>query len=685
MKKTLFLILALAVILTCTPYGSVLAQMANELTDTKIYVRITKPFVVGEDLNTTAEFVDLPQAAIDFGLQGMQLNGQIETKTEKDTSVTGYIKWNSLSSTGSQQIQKTLKSPLRSEFSAEALELVGVENKLEAVGDLEQLATKIVELDKSVKEAEAAVKEKETNNSSTVAGLSPSSGTPSSEITTPTSALAIGADLQSTTYEECDPFIDEGGLTVFKQRKKTVTGESGKIYEAGICENYAKLADIQKKPGECGLQWLFADNATAEMEQWFFIDPVSGKETNVGECRATGTEYPIQSYCDVGICEDYYDEPNAKVFPQCRQGALIGGTIMYGTECQPQSSTEYNVLTEYVYVDGSNSTIIATEDDYDNNISYPLLDKYYMHPSNGKTFVARSVRSTTESYPHKHNTDLCNWTMDDKNLSAQQFANTYIDTAKDLKILQDCAPLGAPVPYAFLELADNATVFETDNQTFDEDWTQSFTPPAGVLKIKVNVVAGGHHGEFATGIVGHPATTWGPGGQGGAAGQQRLNVNLTIAENETIPLYVGFPGKAWKTGGFPNCSDRNYANGSASQFGKDSSSFAPIITKYNAYYANANSGSVGGNGQSGFTEVENYPNARNGASPNLPEGGTGGFGYGAGGGGGGGWSIGFTPDCYNRHLSFGGRGAPGVIVVTFKVKRYLRPDGSIFQLPYNGD
>ncbi|KAB1437305.1 hypothetical protein [Pseudodesulfovibrio senegalensis] len=639
----------------------------------QIEVEITKPFEAGKDKDTAARFVDLKNQAVEFGLDTMELYGSVSMNPEElaDGTHEVSVRWTHVKDMSGTNVRKALSTPLRTKIYTD--EPINVGEKYTAVGNLDQLAKNLSKLKQAVEEKEEEISETTRESTTAVTGLTPSTGSYGNNSTGSTTEIpTYSTDVQITSYEDCDPFINEGAMQVEKQRKTIVTGEtSGTIYSQSQCETFGVLAPIKIKQGDCGYQWLYDENATIEMVQWYYVDPSSGDEINVGECREGENKYPIEKFCD--DCEDYYDEPNAVVFPQCRQGAYIGGTKIYATDCQPQSNVSYPVLTEYARGDEDQ---ILREDDYTNNISYPLLDKYYEHPTKGKTYVARSVKSTTESWPHKHDTSECGWVMDDDKLQAQQMSNTYIDTPEGMVELQECAARTAPVPYAYIGLEERKTIFnavydDDDKPVMDDDGTpvdQTYTVPDGVTQLYVDVVAGGHIGDV-TYIPRTSEDKWPKiiADTGGFAGQIIKDYPVITAGGTIIPLQVGL-GTTTKNrtvsmmlgSAVIHVLDRR----------ADSSWFNSSENKILAtpiYDGQYKGGSPQGVGQNGF-EFENDPGKpRIEAESNKHL--ASGCGYGAGGGGG--------PQATN--------GLDGIIVVKYKVMDYMRPDGTHYFVPYGGN
>ena len=682
--------------------------IAQDQQEDRVTVRLTKPIIVPTVKDVTAEFVDMTEEAQQMGLDAMQIHGTASYPEVKltDGSQPIEIKWHSASSTTVNNVKEALVTPLRSSISSSSA-MVNVGETFVAIGNLDQLAQDLQELDEAAEEKEKAVSEKETEKTATVGGLAPSQAAPQSTSEPSTPTLTVEADLQSTTYEECDPFIDEGALQVWKQRKTIVSGESGKVYSTSMCENYDKLADIKKRPGECGYQFEFESGFAKAMEQWYYIDSSTGEETLVGDCRESGNKIEIESRCDQTYCPDYFDEANGLVFPQCSKGIMVGETWFPAPSgCQPQDGVSYSVEWEYVINDNGTADVatddyITTHDDFTNGISYPMIRKFYTHPVNGKTYLTEAVQSATESYPHKHETSLCEWVMDDEKLQAQQMSNTYIETPKGTRELQECAARTAPVPYAYIGLKEIPTIFNPTGE-----W-QEFTPPEGITKLKVTAVAGGDNGGKAYRLSGAGKI---PAFEGGWAGQIVENFFITISEGETIPVFPGqggtYTSSINKYGSFTlsnqfcveqGCQRVSLFPAENTIVGKDTSSFSPITARTHQTSGLISSvAETGGAGANGYLFGETYPVAGNGYNWDKSRpvsfdglanrfgfGGLGGTGYGAGGGGAPssfgvpGNAIGLSEEAY------GGAGAPGVVIIKYNVMRYLRPNGTQYDVLTN--
>lgn len=662
MRKFLFIfltvILAVPCIVTAQDY---LAEQE------RVTVRITKPFTIPVDKDITAEFLDLTEKGVQFGLDGMQLHGRIEyeEKALADGSHRGHVKWHSASSTTVSNVKQVLDPPLRSQFRDDPDTRVEVGETMVAIGDLDQLAQNLQKLESSVEEKEEGGGEKETH-SSTVGGLTPSSSTPSSGSTTPSPSLSVNADKQTTTYEDCEPFINEGAMQVEKQRKTIVKGESGTIYSTSMCETYAVLAEIRKKPGDCGLQWLYEDNATAGMEQWYFVDPESGDEKNVGECRESGATYPIEPRCDDALCPDYFDEPNGLVFPQCAQGAYIGGTwVPAPSGCQPQDGVSYAVEWEYVLASNATDEWIVTNDNFTDNISYPLIRKFYMHPAKGKVYLTEAVPSPYESYAHKHDTS-CGWVMNNAELQAQQLSNTYIEYTLEgvvkTRELQGCEARTAPVPYAYIGITSQEDVVYIPYNVYESGFvntpeTQDYQIREGFTELTAVVVgagaSGSHAGRNANCVKGY-------GGNSGSILERRI----TVTPLETVQVTPGIQGR--------------HAPASLSIYdagGMIEASATTLQGSFGIHSAQPGFGTNGNvNGSDGYGDAITAASGHYYCNAHITP--PGGNGYGAGGG-----ALGYSSQPATSY----GDGAPGAVIFKYSYMKYLRPDNTYHEIPYNGD
>jgi hypothetical protein len=472
--------------------------------------------------------------------------------------------------------------------------------------------------------------------------------------------LSVNTDVQTTTYEECDPFIDEGGKTVYKQRKTIVTGESGTVYSTSLCENYQVLAEIKIKQGDCTYIFDMAANNATATEQWYYVDPSTGDEAMVGGCRESGLVFPIYNRCDQILCPDYFDEANSLVFPQCSKGIMVGETWFPApSECQPQDGVSYAV--DWEYVRDVNGTIV-TQDDFTNGVSYPKIRKFYEHPEKGKTYLTEAMTSATESYPHRHDTAACGWIMNDTELKAQQLSNTYIETSEGVKELQECAARTAPVPYAFVGIKDHDAFYENidtgSQQTgYTKVWHE-FVPPSGLTRLIFTLVGAGQQGSGSA----TPYNSYYPSHadlrRGGKSSVGLRDVEVVIEDGETIPIYVGRPGISGY--GYP------LREGTGSQVGNDSSSFEPLITGYANFRTGGATPGPDGSVAGGCGAQGSLWNLGTREYPAL-----------GWGGGGNGYSSAYS--------SSGSRGQAGVVYMQYKSMKYLRPDGTYYDLPYNGD
>lgn len=351
MRKSILLISVFALVVVFSPFSKVLKATAQAIGNEKqIYVKVIKPFVIDKDRNTSAEFVNLPQDAIDFGLENMRLNGQIKAVKE-GSSVSAYISWNSVTSSGTEQLTTSLKTPLRSKISGDAGEMVNVGEQFVAKGDLTQLAEKLVELDEDVKEAAAAVSEKTTEKTNTVSGLQPSSGSSGGSTTgSSTSTPDISASLSesdSVSYEDCEPSVNLDEMLVYKQQRSITTDENGNT-TTGLCSNVDSPMPILTRDGSCGYRIDWDNKRAIKQEQYYYLSG-SGQEISVGTCRDSGVAYPLEQY--PATCETLTVE--GKAIAQTRWGYNVNGKVTYVTDCVPTGdmdalTTTYDLCPDIV-------------------------------------------------------------------------------------------------------------------------------------------------------------------------------------------------------------------------------------------------------------------------------------------------------------------------------------------------
>ena len=475
-------------------------------------------------------------------------------------------------------------------------------------------------------------------------------------------------------YENCADFIDESNSRVDKLRISIWKDADGKEYFRSLCEKYDE-EPILTKDGSCSFRYDMENLKAIKTEQWYYVND-KGEEILIGACRDSATMFDIVEMS--GICPNIEDIANGRVFPQTRLGFIYGSEPIYVTECQPQDGAEYVVYEEQCS-DPETGEPLYTHD-FVNNVSYPMVRKYYTQPTapNVKIFLNECTKSSQISYPHKFETSNCGWVMDDENLQAQQLSTAFIETPSGNIVIQECAARTAPVPYAYVGTEDVVTEYPNiDTGSISEGYNavvQYFTPPPGLTKIVVSLVGGGQNGSGST----TPSNCAGRKGGNSSIGYK--DKVITFNEGEIIPFYTGRRGLYRRISAAVAYSQP----GTESWIGDNESSFTPIHTGF-ANYRTGENGDCGGanqpyDGGDGADGWEWYgsPNASPGRSTGLSTGGKGGRGWGAGGGGS---AIVGSPD----YGATPGDGAPGYMKIVYRLQKYLRPDGSTYTLPYNGE
>lgn len=687
MKKTIRHLLTMAILLVGV---FVVSASAQDETNKRVKAMLVKPIVITADLKTPdseATVSPTNSAGVSAGLSNMRLIGR-NSFSKRETGETGVaIDWHSISlNSGTDSISEPLSKPLASMFSTggskvETGELITVS------GDWDELLKNLTALKKKQEEKVTKVEsvDEEKNQKS---GIEPVGATSSTPPTSNSPYSTMNTDVQKTTYEDCPPFFNEGAGVVEEQKQKIVTGQSGTTYENGLCTSTGVFYPIKTKDGECGFQWdLEAKVATKTVQRYYELN---AEPVEVGECWASNSTYPITEFNDV--CDVRIDVANMLAFPQSRLGFAYtdSGLREYYNDCSPQGTIEWPLFDSNCTDDEGAQRY---EHDLTNHFSYPLERRYYVDPEDGsQVFINECSRSTSISYEHKYETDTCGWVLDDEKLQGQQFSYTYIETPEGNIPIASCAARTAPVPYAYVGLTDTVTLFQNiDTGSMAdgfEEVVQYFTPPPGLTKLKVSLVGGGQQGRGAS------------GGRAKAGGASSLGLKdrvIEIASDEVVPFYVGRNGRFQQI-------DRYTAyghEGSGSWFGDDNSSFARLQTGYANYRpggpeAPSNTGAGGtypqdgGNGGNGW-EWSNSPDASPGYNlwNDATPGGTGGRGWGAGGGGSGVTVVCSTNFNHNTtcNTTYGrpGSGAPGMVEISYRSMKYLRPDGTYHNLPYNGD
>lgn len=646
-----------------------------------VMVKLEKPLTLEQTSDSEAVIATINKKALEVGLNHLRIHGSNRYAKSEDGAVRTTVEWHSISlKTDKDGITEPLPKPLASQFKtydpkAEA------GTRLTARGDWEAVLKSLADL--QAKNSNKVVKvenaeEEEEGDDKGLESVSAPSSTLAPEATSPYDS--VSTEIMSSSYDNCPDFIDEASKKVFEQKRKTTTGESGTVYEEGLCTNTGVFWGIEEVDGECTFQFNFEDGVATEMVQWQYDK--DGQIIEIEGCRASNSTYPISDFSDV--CDVTIDEANSKVFPQSRLGIEVNGVRYYGTECQPMGTVEWPLYEEKC-LDADNAT--SYHHDYTNNISYPLVRKYYVKDEGGaaeeKVYVNECSISGTESYVHKYETAACGWQMDDALLQAQQLSTTFIETPDGDIEIQGCAARTAPVPYAYVGLETNSTAFHYTGVE------QTFTAPAGVTSLKYTLVAGGEAGgQGWFGDCYDPSE----GKSGGAAGERFVNQNLIIQDGESIPVYVGMKGwmepfaGAWGT-------EYNTIEPEESYIGSNDTSFAKITAATKRWAGTANSARYGGQGAEGYYLDADSPSATDGKKGDVAFctsttgasgwciGGDGGEGYGAGGGGAPGGLDGYCNNQRTPYYTYGGNGADGLAILSFEMMKYMRPDSTYYKTP----
>ncbi|WP_285905034.1 hypothetical protein [Pseudodesulfovibrio pelocollis] len=677
MKNGFKIYLWVALLLLFVGAFAISAFAQEDANNKRVKANLVKPINITQQTSDSAATVaEINQAGVSVGLNDMQLIGRNAfTKNEMgDTGVA--IEWHSISlSRGTENLSEPLTKSLASKFTTSDAK-VETGQQVTVYGDWDELLKDLASLKKAQEEKVTKVKDVDEEKKSST-GLQPGTSSTTTAPSTTTPYSSMNTDIQKTTYEDCPVFINEGAKTVEEQKRKIVTGASGTIYENGLCMSTGVSYPFQTKDGNCEYQWNLEDGIATKMVQRYYER--NGEAQDIGDCWASNSTYPIVEFA--GVCEVYIDEPNMRAFPQTRTGILVGETKIYYNECTPQGNTEWPLYIENC----TNPDTGAQKYDHDltNHFSYPLERKYYLDPDDGtKVYVNECSRSTSVSYEHKYTTDGCGWVMDDELLRGQQYSSTYIEAPGGNLEIAPCAARTAPVPYAYVGLAANATEvfyeYNMQNSPLNTYFQATMSPqeirgdpvtleyivPDGVTKITIDAIGGGYTGgqNPNTNSVSGGNCGQGPGGRAG----QLVTRIFDVIPGEIIEVTPGLHAK-WYT---------------------PTNTYSPFIVNGTSTFVTGSFGTI--EARAGNTYVAVGPYGENGlGNRSIAQrgvslcGGTatyydGGLGFGAGGSGHPGFGE-FGNGCWDSG------GAYGAAIITFKTMLYLRPDGTYYEIPYNGD
>ena len=658
----------------------VVSVSAQDTINKRVKAKLVKPISIEQQTNgAEATVSEINQTGVQVGLNNMRLVGR-NSFSKKETGDTGVsIDWHSITlNSGSDSVTEPLSKPLSSIFSTSDT-TVETGQPVTVFGNWDELLKDLSDLKKKqseqVTKVESVDDEEEDSESSGMQPVGPSttSVAPASD----SGYSDMNTDVMTTTYSDCPPFFNEGADRVEEQKKKLTTGESGTVYEDGLCTSTGVFYPILTKDGDCTYQWELETNVATKMVQRYY-EP-NGEPFDIGDCWASNSTYPIGESGEG--CEVLVDTPNMRVMPQTRLRVMVGENPIYYNECTPQGSTEWPLLAENCTDPGTGDQ--RYEHDTTNHFSYPLERLYYPDPADetANIYVNDCSRSTTVSYEHKYTTDGCGWVMDDPALNGQQFSSTFIEAPDGDLEIESCAARSAPVAYAYVGLTDVKTeVFEPYNmggapldknarptKTVDEvrglPVTLDYVVPEDITKLKIELIGGGYTGGI------NPLNTNMQGGNGGLSDGGRAG-QLVTRPSETV-----VPGEVIKV--TPGLFAKMYVNGWNNYFvGPPTDTI--VVGSFGTLTALAGNGflSSNPNGADGLDSSKTIAQRGKKSYAGTITYYSGGLGFGAGGGGN---AAGFG-------INYGyGAGAYGAAIFTHQVMRYLRPDGSFHNLPYNGD
>ncbi|MBU1248617.1 MAG: hypothetical protein KKB70_07965 [Proteobacteria bacterium] len=664
--KKLHLIIVASILLLLAGWVSVFAQ---ESPDEKIVmVKLEQPIIMGETSSTQASVATLNRNAIETGLANVRLIGTSTFSQAEGGSTRTAIDWHSISYGGqdaTSQVQEQLERPLASQFATDDPRAEpGTE--ISAKGNWDLLLKAVNNL-RSAEANEVLKTEDVSDDKGSDDGLKPVGPTTSSSTPNPVTPnySSANTDVMTSTYEDCPVFVDVVNLAVKEQKAKKTVGESGTVYEAGLCVDTGVTYPIESKDGDCGYTHDFVEEFSTKQEQLYYLS--GSTEINVGSCRDSNSTFPhITVDCDPEV-----DAGNDQVVLMRRVTFEIGAGVNYIDEdddmggCQAYEGSTFPIQQE-------TCSTGAFRHDFVNNVSYAQISKFYENDEGEKTYVNNCVDDTTKFYSHRFETDTCGgWTYNDAALTATQSSYRYIlDDSNSTVVIEDCEDRPDTVTtYAYLGLEAAVT-----RHTYTDGSAQTYTVPEGVSVIDVTIVAGGAPGGAPQAgglgsLGGSPGTpgslfcingryAW--GGGGGGAGGQIIEQSLDVTPGQEFTLTVGaskqnstFNGvvASWDSGsspggrgGNPSCSGNWAANAGTPGAGAPGYTTEAVLPHTNECYTG---GCTQGGGNTGL-------------------------GYGAGGLGCTGTST--TP----QRQSWSFWGTPGVVDVSYDVMKYMRPDSTFY-------
>lgn len=492
-----------------------------------VMVNLVQPIEIQKSVQTGAKFQELTQEAMKFGMGDVILNGHVTYAPQADSSTRSTIIWDSISMqsgglTLSEPLGSALQSMVRTQQPEQAaLNRIEPGTILKAKGDVQTLAEALGRLKQQMDEKTKPIVEKsekveKTNVAPVVAATQDNPQQTTTAGGTPFNTT-IEAGTTTTTEKCADKFIDISKMKAFAQYKAVYTKAGVKTGEGVCTPNQSEFSDIQAKNGNCTYAFDLANSTATKQEQWYYMD--GSTEVLVGTCRDSSTKSSLtesRTGCPVTT-----DLVNKKVFPQSKLVFKIGTYEDNATECRAVTGATGIPINE-------EACEPMFEHDFTNHVSYLLTRLYYTSDVDGsKVYISSCGRSSTVSFLHVEDTTSCGWDLDDNLKVGYQKAKTIIKTgtlAGDV-VIMDCKRI-ATIPYADIGIVSKTEKFTTKGSIL----SGSYTFPTGLSSASILLVSAGSANYRAEGCA---------AGNNGQAGVYELDP-VSVA-GKTAQYYLEHP------------------------------------------------------------------------------------------------------------------------------------------------
>lgn len=620
-----------------------------------VLVTTVLPIEVQKSVQTGAKFQELTQAAMQYGMSDVVINGRVTFAPQEDNTVRSTVTWDSISmEAGGRKLSEPLSTPLESKVRTPqskepAQNRIETGTTMKAKGDIQTLAEALgrlkAQLDaKNKPEIQKNEKVERTAVTPVVASSQDSGSDSSSKMPDSSFNTVVEAGTVTTSAKCPERFIDYDKMKAVAMYRPVYTKSGVKTGE-GICSpNYAEAIPIQKKDGDCTYKFDFTESKAIKGEQWYYVES-NATEVLVGSCRDSNSTFPLtesRTGCPVTT-----DLANMVVFPQSKVVFTEGSVEHNATECRAITGATGIPLQEE-YCDP------MYEHDFVNGVSYLRTRIYYLSDVDGsKIYVNECGRSSKISFPHVQDTTGCGWVMDDENMLAKQQGKTIIKTgavAGDV-VVEECHTV-ATLNYTFVGSI-------TSNAKFTENAT--FTFPANATNFSALLVGPGQQGNYSYGSQSYTDTCIVSAGNGGKAGEYKVASLQNPSKGEIVT--ISFVPNKENSVQFRGVTNRALVGtggaGTATAYGD------PNLMCENQWgKAKTEPGQSGYTslGRFGLNDSSDLPYA----SPTL-------YGFGFGG----------TGHCQGGGTCPYGIGSvkfpdPGVVILEYQTSKYMRPDGTTF-------